>query len=553
MMEVLVRYLDDALVLCGVLCSFMAALRFVHMLQLESYQGRMYLKWLRRNWLRDWLPLMLVFAICLMLDAALGYLVRAMGGKMTASSYQLFQGGVRFIYILLMVFIVHTWRGLSSKKPLVFTGRVKRLCMALAVVLLLIPCYPVLMDEYATGIPALLLRRMAGYLGALLLPLWVLLAYFITYPIEEANKRRYFNQAKGKLAKRTDLIKIGITGSYGKTSTKFVLGTLLKEKYETLITPQSYNTPMGITRVAREMLQEEHEVFVAEMGARHVGDIEELCELVAPTIGMLTSVGKQHLETFGSQENIISTKFELIVSLPPEGAAFFNADNDICRSLYERKVAVRNKFLYGIDTRDEVYMRAADIRVSEKGSVFTLIAHNGETAECRTRLLGRHNILNITGCAAVAYYMGVSMKQIAAGIRKLEPVEHRLQLIPGPVTVIDDAFNSNPAGAKAALEVLRSFDGRRFVITPGMIELGTEEEMQNEELGREMACSVDYAILVGKKRAEPIYRGMRELDFPEENIFVVSSLAEASAKLAQISVPGDVVLFENDLPDNYTE
>ena len=191
---------------------------------------------------------------------------------------------------------------------------------------------------------------------------------------------------------------------------------------------------MGVTRAIREKLAKDHEVFVAEMGARYTGEIDELCDLVSPQIGILTSIGKQHMETFGSQENIPNTKFELIAALPENGAAFFNADNAICRELFDRKVTVANKYLYGIDSRDELYMRATEIVTTPRGCEFTLLAHNGESVFCKTTLLGRHNVLNMTGCAAVARYMGLSMEQIAAGIAKLKPVEHRLQLIEGPVT-----------------------------------------------------------------------------------------------------------------------
>lgn len=145
------------------------------------------------------------------------------------------------------------------------------------------------------------------------------------------------------------------------------------------------------------------------------------------------------------------------------------------------------------------------------------------------------------------------MEEIARGISKLQPVEYRLQLIPGPVTVINDGFNSNPAGAQAALEVLRSFPGRKIVVTPGMVELGEEEEALNEEFGRDLAVSADFVILVGEKRTAPIRRGMLGVEFPEENIFTVKSLEQATGVLGHLSVPGDVVLFENDLPDNYSE
>lgn len=541
-------YVDNILrFFCGA-ASLYASLRFVHMLQLESYQAKMYLRWLKKHAARDWLPLVLVFLICLFSDAAASILVEE------SSIFKIAQFVVRAIYIALVAYVGIIWSRAPAKKPLVYTDRVKRLIVGIAVVILLVNLYPTLIRaNVGRQYFAYLFARVASYTPALVLPLIVVAAHYLCMPVEEGIKRHFFNQARNILAARKDLIKIGITGSYGKTSSKFVLGTILSEKFNALITPHSYNTPMGITRVAREMLKPEHEVFVAEMGARYVGDIDELCELVAPTIGLLSAIGKQHLETFGSQDNIINTKFELIANLPADGAAFFNGDNEYCVQLSKRRIAVRDRFLYGIRAREGLYMRAADISVSPQGSRFTLICEDGGSIACKTRLLGEHNILNVTGGAAVARYMGLSMEQIAAGIRRLEPVEHRLQLIPGAITVIDDAFNANPDGARAALEVLQAFDGRRIIVTPGMIELGPEEDIQNEVLGEQIAMSADYAILVGKKRSIPIVRGMQKNSFPEENLFVVASLDEATAVLRHLAVNGDTVLFENDLPDNYSE
>lgn len=532
--------------------SCFASLRFVHMLQLESYQGPMYLKWLRKNGLKDYLPLVLIALICLLLDGALLFISRSMGSALSMTAYMGGQAVVRLLYCVLMVFVACTWKKQPQKKPLAFTSRVKRLMVAVVLVCVVLSGYPFLVETYGViSTPVYLLLRVGLYLPALLLPFVVWIAYLLTYPVEEGVKRRYFNDAKRILAGRKDLIKIGITGSYGKTSTKFILGTILSEKYNTLITPHSYNTPMGITRVVREQLKSEHQIFVAEMGARYVGDIDELCELVHPQYGLITSVGKQHLETFGSLENVVNTKYELIADLPADGAAFFNGDNDLCRTMYAR-CPLKKKRLFGIEG-DDLAMRAVHVTAGPDGSRFTLMDATGETIDCRTLLLGRHNIQNITGCAAVARELGLSMEEIARGIEKLTPVEYRLQLIPGPVTVINDGFNSNPAGARAAMEVLRSFPGRKIVVTPGMVELGDEEEALNEEFGRDMAVSTDFAILVGEKRTAPIKRGMMALEFPEENIFTVNTLAQATDVLGHLTVPGDVVLFENDLPDNYTE
>ena len=167
------------------------------------------------------------------------------------------------------------------------------------------------------GVPLFILMLLVGA--------GVLTANLMVLPVEKTVQRWYLNDAACILAKRDDLIRIGITGSYGKTSCKFILGTILSEKYNVLVPPSSYNTPMGLTRVIREQLKRSHEVLLAEMGARHVGDIRELCDLAHPKYGLITSVGPQHLETFGSIENVAKTKYELIENLPQDGCAFFPA------------------------------------------------------------------------------------------------------------------------------------------------------------------------------------------------------------------------------------
>jgi UDP-N-acetylmuramoyl-tripeptide--D-alanyl-D-alanine ligase len=344
------------------------------------------------------------------------------------------------------------------------------------------------------------------------------------------------------------LIRIGITGSYGKTSTKFLLATLLSEKYRVLATPASFNTPMGVTRIIREQLKPEHQVFIAEMGARHVGDIREMCQLVHPTIGLLTSVGPQHLETFGTVDRVAQTKYELMEALPDDGAAFFARDGGVCERLYAR-CPLPDKHLAG------EHLRAENVEVGPWGSRFALVDDQGRRVDCQTKLLGAHNIDNLLLCAEVALHLGLDLQQLSAGIAKLAPVEHRLQLLDtgNGVTVIDDAFNSNPAGAKAALDVLRSFPKRRIVITPGMVELGPRQAELNESFGRQMADSADIALLIGKRRTEPIVQGLAKGGFDAANLHVVANLEESTALLGTLVRPGDTVLYENDLPENYAE
>ena len=302
---------------------------------------------------------------------------------------------------------------------------------------------------------------------------------------------------------------------------------------------------MGLSRVINEQLEDDCEVFIAEMGSRHVGDIRELCQLVEPQYGVITSIGAAHLETFGNIATVANAKFELIESLPKDGCAFFGTGGEIDK-LYAR--CHMRKVSAGIETGN---VRAYDIESGPFGSRFTL-ARGEEHVRCETQLLGRHNIANITLASAVASELGMKLSEIARGIRKIQPVEHRLQLIRGPVSVIDDAFNSNPEGAKEALNVLSGFLGQRVIVTPGMVEMGEEEDRYNYIFGTQIAAVCDAAILVGEKHTKPIAKGLVQSGFDRNKLFVVASLEEAQEKLKSLVKSGDVVLFENDLPDNYS-
>lgn len=384
------------------------------------------------------------------------------------------------------------------------------------------------------------------------IPFNIIIANFLADPTETMINNHYINSAARKLGKKeyNDLIRIGITGSYGKTSTKYILQTILSEKYNVLATPESYNTTMGNVRTIREKLKPEHQVFISEMGARRRYDIQEICNFVRPQIGIITSIGPQHLETFKKIENVVKTKSELLVGLTYDGVAFLPINDKYCKEIYQKEK--HEKYSYGIGEKADVY--ATDIKLSAKGSTFTVVTKN-DRFTCTTKLLGEHNVQNIIGSIAIALHLGLTKEEIMRGVEKIEPVPHRLQILPSPNggVVIDDAFNSNPVGSKMALEVLKKFEGRKIIITPGMVELGAEEYKLNKEFGRQMADAVDVAILVGVKRSKPIEEGLREKKFDENNIYVVNSLAEATNRLTKLANPNNVVLFENDLPDNYNE
>lgn len=525
------------------LSCLLAGRVLIHYFQLESYQHPGYFRTVRRNAARSFLPGVILNAVWVIATIVFALVIPENNDWLLHLCVSAVLIGAGFL--IRRLFTVR-----HAKKPLVYTPRVRRLYAVSFVVFIGILVLLELLGNRGGG------RTSSPFfwlffLFPALLPLWVALGGLIAWPIEKMISEMYFRDAQRILRERRDLIRIGITGSWGKTSVKFILGTILEEKYHTLVTPSSFNTPMGVTRVIRSSLEPGHRVFVAEMGARHVGDIREMCRLVHPRYGMLTSVGPQHLDTFKTLDRVKKTKYELMDAIPPDGACFFADDGGICRELYDR--TAKKRFLSGLDPeRDDVW--AEDISASPEGSRFMLCTRDMRIP-CHTALLGELNIRNILLCASMALELGLSGEMIARGIAKLTPVEHRLQLIPsaGGITIIDDAFNSNIRGAEQAFQVLKTFPGKRMVITPGMVELGGEEYDMNRRFGRLMADGCDVAVLVGKKRSEAIALGLKDQGFPEDQIHVVSSLDEATEYMRSVVRPGDTVLFENDLPDNYTE
>ncbi|MDD4699421.1 MAG: UDP-N-acetylmuramoyl-tripeptide--D-alanyl-D-alanine ligase [Oscillospiraceae bacterium] len=443
----------------------------------------------------------------------------------------------------------------KSIKKLVFTDRIKRTFVAAAVFLAALITVGILLGESSLDQNSIV---NAGFLQYILFticaffsfiaPATCLVAWAITYPIEQMGARWYVNDAKKILKNMPDLKVIGVTGSYGKTSTKFILGRILNEKFNVVVTPESFNTPMGVVRTVRDKIQPQTQIFIAEMGAKNKGDIKEICEIADPTIGIITSVGPQHLDTFGNIETITSTKFELADWCQNKnGKVFLNADNEIIKA----RSANYNSVLYG--TTETCDCRAENIVYGPSGLSFNIISGNSEF-KVSTKLLGVHNALNITAAAAVALDLGVSCDDIAFAVSQLKPVNHRLEMKSylGGSTLIDDAYNANPEGCLEAVRILGSFgDMKKIIVTPGLVELGEKEYECNRRLGEEAAIYADIIILVGPKRAVPIAEGVKSRGFNEENLHIVQSFAEARKLFTPMCDNNTVIIFENDLPDNY--
>jgi len=393
------------------------------------------------------------------------------------------------------------------------------------------------------------------YLAERLAFVWAGLAVWILQPYEKYTNNRYIADARRILAEINPIV-IGITGSYGKTGTKEILSALLAEKYNIFRPPGSYNTILGVTRAVREGLRPQHQAFVVEMGAYRIGSIARLCKLVQPKYGLITIIGVQHLERFGSQQAIRQAKGELVKSLPPEGVAVLNGDDPLSREIgaeYSGKV-VYFSMTAGDQTVPTVV--ADNLQLGPDGSSFDILFPDGERLTVKLSLLGRAAVANSIAAIAMADCLGVPRRLMGQVLATLPHTRHRLEPIKrdGGVTVIDDAFNSNPIGAASALEVLAmATNGRRILVTPGMVELGELEEQSNYNFGVQAATACDLAMLVGVQRVEPIRRGLIDGGFNPENIVVVESLKVGLEYLAGYLQPGDTMLLENDLPDQYNK
>ncbi|MFI5338752.1 MAG: Mur ligase family protein [Candidatus Methylomirabilales bacterium] len=392
--------------------------------------------------------------------------------------------------------------------------------------------------------------------AGILAPVVVYLAARGVLPLERSIARKFLGEAERRMRAYPGRV-IGITGSYGKTTTKLIVADLLASRYRVLKTAAGVNTTMGITRVIREELRDEHEYFVVEISAYGPGEIREVCDIIHPRLGILTAVGVQHLERFGTPEVIAQTKYELLASLPPGGTAVVNADDPLCLKLAERADSDGKRVVrYGFnDAQRALAVRGTDLTVSVRGTRFRVVTDSGEAESFETRLLGRWNISNILAGLAAGRECGVPLAAMREAVTKLSPAPRRLEILEeGGIVKILDVANANPRGAQMALEVLSQFSGgSRILITPGMVELGPVEAEENRRFGQAAASVCDFVVLVGPERTRPIREGLAERGFPADRILTARHADEVADRLTQIVRPGDTLLFENRLPDTYLE
>ena len=522
------RYILLASAVLAALSALFSSHKQLQMLQQNSYFGVRYFKWLKESYTMPLCLSSFVFCISSYLYLNKLYIL------------QLILFAVLLIIRIPLAIKTHK----KSIKKLVVTARVKRLFAAEILVLLALILISQLVKAELVSEILLIVCFMLSSIS----PLLVYLALILTKPIEITVSNYYINDAKKILRSHKNLKVIGITGSYGKTTTKFILNRILSEKFNTVCTPQSFNTPMGVVRTVREMLKPQAQVFICEMGAKKLGDIKEICEIARPQFAIITSVGKQHLDTFKSEDNVFKTKFELYDFVKKEkGKTFVNTDSEGIKSRLDTTLEGIVPFGSGTD-----YF-ADNIEYSEEGSTFDLNL-KGDKITVRTALLGTHAVADIVSAAALAHSLGVTAEDIRFAIASLKVTEHRLELKPfkNGSLLIDDAYNSNPEGCLEAVRVLSNFKARqKVIITPGLIELGDKEYECNYNLGLEATKHCDIIILVGKNRSKPMLDAIATTSFPQDKVFVASSFREAMEIYMPFCNEKSVVLLENDLPDNY--
>lgn len=519
----------------------------VRFFQLEEYQNHRFLAWLQTKRAR-WLPNMLLIGAALGLGLGVFLSLVGLAETLVLVILWLIAGGIA----------AYAPPATEVKKAFVATQRARRLlASAFALAVLLNGLGALILGSFiASESNIIFAQGVLGIVTLLLSPLALPAANILMYPVEASLRQGFVRKARRRLQEAQPTV-IGITGSYGKTSTKHYLAHILAGRYRVIATPKSYNTLMGVCLTINNDLDPTagYQYFVVEMGAYIPGEIERICKLTKPSISIVIAVGPQHLERFGSLDNIQKAKYEIIAGLDPDGIGIFNFDDNRVREMETRGHPQRR---YGVSYADPLH---PDARLVAKNIQHTLDGlhfivadrQSGEERPFRTTLIGLHNVTNILLASTAALETGMTLKEIALRVASLEPAEHRLRsnILPNGITLIDDAYNTNPVGAANALQVLALHQGRRVVVTPGMVELADIQDEENHKLGTIAAQHATDIILVGREQTKAIAAGVQSTDFDPAHLLIVDTVQEAIDWYQSTLKSGDAILFLNDLADNY--
>ena len=505
-------------------------LTYLHIFQQEEYDGPRFLRWLMHSGAFDRrlsLAIIAIFAAQLIL-----------GGSASDWIFPLAIGAV-----CLAAAATERDPRKHAKKPLAMTARAKRI-YAVSLGLLI-----------AVGIAAVLVTNLTlvWLVPVQLVPVALAIATLLLTPSEARVQRRYWQEAHTTL-KRIDPMVIAVTGSYGKTSVKHILGHVLETAAPTLITPGSVNTAMGIARIIREQLRPHHRYLVVEMGAYGIGSIARLCALTPPKLGIITAIGKAHYERFKTLDAVARAKYELAEAAHANGGTAIVASDTLQFDWPRRYVEAHRDRVVTVGPEANADLAIRSLRQDPDGIAVEILWRE-QTYQLKAPLFGEHQGRNIALAFAAACNLGVAHQDIIASLRSTPQIAHRLEVKrQGDGTiVIDDAYNSNPIGFASALgllDVLCPPGGRRILVTPGMVELGAAHQEEHERIGRLAAKHVDVLVAVAPQRVEPLAAAFAAAA-PEREIVPCAGFTEAREWLDHNLAGRDVVLIENDLPDLY--
>lgn len=355
---------------------------------------------------------------------------------------------------------------------------------------------------------------------------WISMALFFISFIDLFSKELVITRAQRKMATLTNLTVIGVAGSYGKTTMKEALRQVISQKFKTVATPGNINTPVGIARIVLNDITPQTEVFIVEMGEYQRGDIKHICSITKPQIGVITGINEAHLERMGTLAMTVATIFELAENMHESGLLVLNGDSAL----------VRDNF--------KIYTRGQNIHIYSQKRPSLL----------KTQLLGEYAGALMDGVEAVARRLGMTQEAVRIGAAGILPIEHRLQPIQGKhnMLIIDDSYNGNPDGVSEAVRVLARYTDRRKVyITPGLVEMGERSATVHRQIGRELAPIADLVVLVKNSVTPYIKEGLVKAKFNKKNILEYASSEEVYSHMTDFARPNDVILFQNDWPDNY--
>jgi len=333
---------------------------------------------------------------------------------------------------------------------------------------------------------------------------------------------------------------------------KETVAEILSQKYKVLKTEENKNTPLGISQLILEKLDNNIDILIVEMGAYQKGDIKTLCDITKPNFSILTGINESHLERFGSIKNTVLAKFEIVVNAVKDAKIILNADNNLIKENYKKYLNKKETFFYSSENNklSKYQISNKNFFMDGSGIAFDL----GNFSNLKISILGEYMLGTTMAGVILAEELGLTKEEIKQGIKNIKPIKHRLQLIKGNnnILVIDDSYNGNTDGVREAIKVLAKFkDKRRIYVTPGLVETGDKNKELHYNIGKQLSSVANVVILIKNSATPFIEQGLLENNFIKENIIFFNSAPEAHQNIQNITKSGDVILFQNDWPENY--